>query len=99
MKVEGNSDGTVTVHMAGHEAETLSSRIRRMDQTFITVGPLMIELAESLRSVREQLQGLETSLRKVPEPGMGMTPDGGYKEPQERRSDWRVDEELGERHR
>lgn len=66
MEVSKSDDGSVTIHLSQEESWDLGSTIRRMSETYIRVSPLMYRIA------------LETAPKS---PGLGMTPDGGYKAP------------------
>lgn len=78
MKIEATSTiGGAVIRLDAEARDALRKGIERMDQTFIGVGPVMVQLAKAL-------QGLSDSLPlALDEAGKGMTPDGGYRAPEE----------------
>lgn len=66
--------GGAVVRLNKEAVEQIRAGLKRMDQTFISVGPMMIELAKALQGLGEQLDPQVAA-------ALGMTPDGGYKEP------------------
>lgn len=67
--------GGAVIRLSKQAIEEIRKGLTRMDQTFISVGPMMIELAKVLQEMGEPIDPEVTA-------HLGMTPDGGYRAPE-----------------
>lgn len=69
--------GGAVIRINKEALEGLAKSFNRLQQTFLTAGP-------EIQRLVEVFQDLNAALRTIPDPAhLGMTPDGGYKEPEE----------------
>ena len=68
--------GGAVIRLSKKACEEIQRTLTRADQTFISLGETGRELVEVLRSMGEPIE-------PEVEAHLGMTPDGGYKSPNE----------------